>query len=72
MTDVKRETLKGFKWTALNSFGNRIVSFLLGVVLARLLSPQDYGVVGMTAIFFALASIMVDSGLSTALIRKKI
>lgn len=71
MTDVKRETLKGFKWTALNSFGNRIVSFLLGVVLARLLSPQDYGVVGMTAIFFALASIMVDSGLSTALIRKK-
>lgn len=71
MTDVKRETLKGFKWTALNSFGNRIVSFLLGIVLARLLSPQDYGVVGMTAIFFALASIMVDSGLSTALIRKK-
>ena len=71
MTDVKKETLKGFKWTALNSFGNRIVSFILGIVLARLLSPQDYGVVGMTAIFFALASIMIDSGLSTALIRKK-
>ena len=69
--DVKTETLKSFKWTALNSFGNRVVSFLLGIILARLLSPQDFGVVGMTAIFFALASIMVDSGLSTALVRKK-
>ncbi len=71
MSDLKTETIHGVKWTALNSIAGKVVSFLLSVVLARLLSPSDYGIVGMTAIFFALAQILVDSGLSTSLIRKK-
>lgn len=70
MSSLKQETLKGFKWSAINSIGGRIVSFLIGVVLARLLSPVDFGYVGMTAIFFSLASVLVDSGFSNALIRK--
>ena len=44
---------------------------MLGILLARLLTPADYGVVGMTSIFFALASIFIDGGLGTALIRKQ-
>jgi len=71
MSDLRSDTIHGVKWTALNSIVSKVVSFLLSVVLARLLSPSDYGIVGMTAIFFALAQILVDSGLSTSLIRKK-
>lgn len=53
-----------------NSIGGKIITFLLGVILARLLSPSDFGVVGMTAIFFALANILIDSGFASALVRK--
>lgn len=71
MSDLKKETVRGVKWTAFNSFANRLVHFGLGIVLARLLSPEDFGIVGMTMIFFAVANILVDSGLSTSLLRKK-
>lgn len=70
-TNLKQSALQGAKWNAINSFGNRIVSFVLGIILARLLSPEDYGIVGMTSIFFALAGIMIDGGICVALIRKK-
>ena len=71
MSDIKSDTIHGVKWSAIGNFSNTIVSFLLGIVLARLLDPSDYGIVGMTAIFFAIAGIFVDGGLGAALIRKK-
>ena len=71
MDDIKKETQRGIKWSAISAVATRIVTFILGIILARLLSPDDFGVVGMAAIFFALAQILIDSGLSTALVRKK-
>ena len=71
MDDIRQETKRGVKWSGINAIANKFVSFLLGIVLARLLSPDDFGVVGMTTIFFTLAQILIDSGFSTALIRKK-
>lgn len=71
MDSVKSDTLHGIKWSGFNSVANTIVNFLLGILLARLLTPADYGVVGMTSIFFALASIFIDGGLGAALIRKQ-
>ena len=71
MSDIKRDTIHGVKWNGINRFSNTIVSFLVGIVLARLLDPSDYGTVGMTAIFFAIAAIFIDGGFGTALIRKK-
>ena len=71
MSDIKSETIHGVKWSAISNFSNTIVSFLVGIVLARLLDPSDYGTVGMTAIFFAIAGIFVDGGFGAALIRKK-
>ncbi len=71
MYDVRHGTLHGVKWTAFNSLANRAVSLMLGIVLARLLSPSDYGTVGMAAIFFAISGILIDSGLCAALIRKQ-
>ena len=69
--DLKKETLKGFKWNALGNYTATIVSFIIGVFLARLLEPSDYGTLGMVAIFFSIARIITDSGFASALIQKK-
>lgn len=71
MSSLKQDTIHGVKWTAINKFTNTFVSFIIGVILARLLSPADYGIVGMIAIFFAIAGIFIDSGFGQALIQKK-
>lgn len=69
--NIKSETLKGVKWSMVNSVGGKAIGFLLGVILARLLSPTDFGIVGMATIFFTLANILIDSGFASALIRKQ-
>lgn len=58
------------KWSAIERFSLQGIQFLLGLILARLLTPEDYGIVGMIAIFIAIAQTFVDSGFSNALIRK--
>lgn len=68
--NVKKETIRSTKWSATGQYFNTIVSFIIGIVLARLLSPSDYGIVGMISIFFAIAGIIADSGFGLALIRK--
>lgn len=52
-------------------FATHGVQFLFGIILARLLSPEDYGIIAMPLIFLAIAQCFIDSGFSTALIRKK-
>lgn len=71
MGEIKQQTLSGVKWSAIGRFSTQGVSFLIGLILARLLSPSDYGVVGMIGIFLAIAQSFIDSGFSSALIRKK-
>lgn len=71
MSDLKKDTLHGVKWSAVSGFANKAISFGFGIVLARLLSPSDFGVLGMIAIFFAIAGIFIDSGFGTALVQKK-
>lgn len=70
MSSVKEDTLKGVKWTALEKFSVQGITFILGIIIARLLSPDDYGVVGMLAIFMAIGDSFVDSGFANALVRK--
>ena len=48
----------------------QIVGFIIGIVLARLLMPEDYGLVGITMIFIAFANVFIEAGFSNALIRK--
>lgn len=71
MPSIKQETLHGVKWNAISSIFTKITTFLLGIVLARLLSPEDYGIVGMATIFFSLSNILIDGGFTLSLIRKK-
>lgn len=70
MNDLKDKTVKGVKWNAIGRFSTQGVNFIIGLILARLLSPSDYGVVGMVGIFFAIAQTFIDSGFGSALIRK--
>lgn len=69
-SSVKEQTISGFKWNALGQFSTYAIQFVLGIVIARLLDPADYGVIGMLAIFMAIAQAFVSSGFGSALIRK--
>lgn len=70
MNSVKQKTLSGVKWTAIERFSVQGIQFLLGLIMARLLSPSDYGTVGLLVIFFAISQTFIDSGFGNALIRK--
>lgn len=67
---LKSKTLHGVGWSALQSVLNYGISFVVGIVLARLLDPSEYGLIGMAFIFIALSQTIVDSGMSNSLIRK--
>lgn len=68
---LKDKAVSGATWKLIERFVTQIVQFGIGIVLARLLCPEDYGVVGMMTIFFALASTFLDSGFASALIQRK-
>lgn len=70
MGEIKKQTLSGVKWTAIERFSIQGVQFILGIVIARFLTPADYGLIGMISIFFAISQTLIDSGISTALVRK--
>lgn len=68
---IKQNTISGVKWSAIEAYANQGIKFLLGMVMARLLLPSDYGIIEMVAVFFAVAQSFVDSGFGDALIRKQ-
>ena len=70
MSSIKNDTLSSFKWGIIGRFSTQGVNFLLGLIMARLLTPEDYGTIGMIGIFIAIASTFVESGFSNALIRR--
>lgn len=58
-------------WSFLEKLSSQVVSFVIGIVLARLLTPYDYGVVGITAIFIAISNVFIDAGFANALIQNQ-
>lgn len=58
-------------WTALQKYSTMFISFISGIILARLLTPYDYGCIGMLSIFMVLADAFIDGGFGSALIQKK-
>ena len=71
MSDLKQKVAKGAIWTLCEKLSCQAVQFVVGMVLARLLTPTDYGTVALTTIFFAVAYVLVDGGFGNALIQKK-
>ena len=68
--NLKKDTTKGVIWSSIERFGTQGVQFLVMLVMARLLSPKDYGIIGMLVVFVGIAQAFVDGGFSQALIRK--
>lgn len=68
---LKDKTVKGSFWSAADAFLGQGVTFLIGIVLARMLTPEEYGLIGIVLIFTIILSGVVDSGFANALIRKK-
>lgn len=68
---LKNKTIKGTAWSAIDNVTQMGVSFLVSIVLARLLSPDDYGLIGIINIFTVVCTAIINGGFSSALIRKK-
>lgn len=69
--NLKGKTKKGLYWSFFNQFSGYGMNFIIGIVMARLLSPSDYGITALPAVFMLVAQQLQDGGLSGALIRKK-
>ena len=69
--NLKNKAVKGVGWSATDALLAQGINFIVGLVLANLLEPHDYGIIGYVAIFIALFNSIVNSGFSNALIRKK-
>lgn len=71
MGRIATETINGAKWGLIRKLTMQPVQFLFGIVLARLISPEEFGILGLTSIFFAIAGQLQNCGFGAALIRKQ-
>jgi len=70
-SSLKQKTISGLTWSFIDSIANQGISFIIGIILARLLTPKEFGLIGMLTIFIAISQSFINSGFSTALIRKQ-
>jgi len=68
---LKEKTVNGLIWSFIDNSASLGISFIVGIVMARLLTPREYGLIGMITIFIAVSQSFIDSGFGQALIRKK-
>lgn len=68
---LKEKTAKGLFWGGLSTFVQQFIGMVFGIIIARILSPDDYGLVAMLTIFNVIANTIMDSGFTTALVNKK-
>ena len=67
-TEIKSKVLKGLFWKILENGGAQGIQFVIAIILARLLSPAEYGLVSIIMIFITIANVVVQNGFSTALV----
>lgn len=67
----KKKIISNFFWRFAERCGAQFVTFIVSIVLARILSPKDYGTIALVMVFTTILQVFVDSGLGTALIQKK-
>ena len=68
---LKQKAASGMIWTTIQKFSKTGIRFISGIVLARLLTPFDYGCIGMLTVFITLSETFIDGGFGSALIQKK-
>ena len=69
--NLKSKTLTGIVWSSIERFSLGTAQFVINIIMARLLVPSDYGMIGMLAIFLQISQAFVDSGFTNALIQRK-
>lgn len=67
---LAQKAFSGILWTAAERFGLQLIQFVVVIVLARLLTPADFGLVAMLMVIFAVSSVLVNGGFTAALIRE--
>jgi O-antigen/teichoic acid export membrane protein len=70
-TELKSKTFSGLAWKLVENFGFQLVAFITQIVLARLLMPENYGIIALTIVFVSIANVFVQTGFSSALIQKE-
>ena len=68
---LRQGVIKGFFWKALENGGDQLITFVISIVLARILGPEKYGTMSVMLIFVTIANVIVQTGFQTALIQKK-
>ena len=71
MSILREKILSGFLWQGLDRLGSIGTRFVISIILARLLSPREFGVIAIMMVFINLCNVFIDSGFSLALIQKK-
>jgi O-antigen/teichoic acid export membrane protein len=69
--NYKKIALNAISWNAIGLLGSQGIQFVTGLMIARLLLPNDYGLIGMLSVFMAVAQSLIDSGFGQALIQRK-
>lgn len=70
-SSLKKQTISGILWSTIQKIGTMGVALVSNFILARLLSPEDYGCIGILAIFIVVAEVFVNGGFASALVQKK-
>jgi O-antigen/teichoic acid export membrane protein len=68
--DLRTRTISGLVWSGIEHIGQQLMTFIISVILARLLTPEDFGLIGMIIIFTGFAQLFTDMGFGSALIQK--
>jgi len=71
LKNLKQKSIDGVIWNLIEKFGSQFIKIVLGVILARLLTPADYGLIGMISVFFAISMVFIDSGFGSAYVQKQ-
>ena len=69
-TTLKDKTVNGVLWNSVNRFATQGIQFVFNILIARILLPEDYGLVAMLGIFMSVSQAFIDSGFTSALVRK--
>ncbi|SFT39732.1 Membrane protein involved in the export of O-antigen and teichoic acid [Algoriphagus locisalis] len=69
---LKKRTLNGFFWSLTQQFGVQATSIVVTIFLARILEPEDFGIIGMLSVFIALGNSLIDAGMTSSLIRTRL
>lgn len=66
---LQNKALSGISWTFFEQFGSKVIGFIVQIILARLIAPEEFGLLGMILVFNAVGNSLSDSGMSQSLIR---